>query len=465
MSQRILLLTTAIAAVTTGTILPSNGQATVEPVLVANVTSASSDMLMNMTRIGSKIYFSASTASTGTELWVSDGTSTGTLMVKDLKPGAAGSFPGFFGQLANPGTNVMFMASTGTAPSLFEMWKTNGTQAGTSKVASVYSREFCPIGLFPTTRVCFNGTSNTLGQGQDSEPWITDGTAGGTKRLSDLNTAGSSTPTRFTSVGSLVYFVATGTTVGTELYRTDGTPKGTFLVRDLISGSGSSSPSNLFAMGNKLLFSVTNGQTPRELWITSGTSNGTMRLPVVNGAALDASDPSGLYTQGSRVYFTGKRGDHTALWSTDGTKIELVTDPGTAPCARLSNYTLGSKKYYFEKDATGKYFLWACETSGGTGTKVPITGFADGFSEVLFGGGVLNNKLYFRTRSAPGVPLNSQLWVTDGTTAGTKLIKPANATNPNPVFETLSLPLVMNGALYFSANYRSSGFSLWKVVY
>lgn len=440
-------------------------QALVEPVLVANVTGNNNDMLLNMTKMGSKIYFSASTPATGAELWVSDGTSAGTMMVKDLQPGSAGSIPGFFGQLTTPGTNVAFMASTGSpSESLFEMWKTNGTAAGTVKVSSVYPREFCPIGMFPSARVCFNGTSVSGSFVSDSEPWISDGTAGGTIRLNDLNKTGSSSPRYFTQVGSLVYFTATGSTVGTELYRTDGTGKGTVLVRDLISGSGSSSPANLFPLGNKLLFSVTNGQVPREFWVTSGTSSGTVKLPVINGAVLDASNPSGLYAQGSRVYFIGKRGDHTALWCTDGLKIELVTDPGTALCSRLGNYTLSGKKYYLDKDGSGKYFLWSCETSAGAGVKVPITGFTDGFTQVLFGGGVLNNRLYFRTRSASNVVLNSQLWVTDGTTAGTKLIKPANATSQNPVYD-IGSPVVMNGALYYSASYRSNGFALWKVIY
>jgi ELWxxDGT repeat protein len=82
--------------------------------------------IFNLTTIGSRVFFSAHY---GQELWTSDGTAAGTMMVKDINPGAGGSSRG---TLTNFNGTLYFSANDGTHG--FELWKSDGTAAGTTMV-------------------------------------------------------------------------------------------------------------------------------------------------------------------------------------------------------------------------------------------------------------------------------------------------------------------------------------------
>jgi ELWxxDGT repeat protein len=82
---------------------------------------------------GGRLYFPAGDATTGTELWSTDGTPGGTHMVADLQPGPESSAPRFFAPL--PDGSVAFAAySEGFG---FELWRSDGTAAGTARVTDV----------------------------------------------------------------------------------------------------------------------------------------------------------------------------------------------------------------------------------------------------------------------------------------------------------------------------------------
>jgi ELWxxDGT repeat protein len=49
--------------------------------------------------VGDRIVFSAGAAEHGWEIWQSDGSSTGTVLLKDLRPGKASSYPNRFTQV------------------------------------------------------------------------------------------------------------------------------------------------------------------------------------------------------------------------------------------------------------------------------------------------------------------------------------------------------------------------------
>ncbi|MBR9970881.1 ELWxxDGT repeat protein [Magnetospirillum sulfuroxidans] len=79
------------------------------------------------------MYFSASGDTGGTELWKSDGTAVGTVMVKDICPGSLGSNPTY---LLNINGTLYFAASDGTNGR--ELWKSDGTAVGTVMVKDIY---------------------------------------------------------------------------------------------------------------------------------------------------------------------------------------------------------------------------------------------------------------------------------------------------------------------------------------
>ena len=166
--------------------------------------SSSPDQL---TAVGNTLYFRATDGTNGYELWKSDGTANGTMMVKDINNGSGSSY--HYG-LTAVGNTLYFRATDGSNGT--ELWKSDGTEAGTMMVKDIYS-----------------GYS-------------------------------SSSPSYFTAVGNTLYFTATDGSNGTELWKSDGTEIGTMMVKDIYSGSSSSTPSYLKAVGNTLYFTATDPQ-------------------------------------------------------------------------------------------------------------------------------------------------------------------------------------------------------------
>ena len=101
------------------------------------------------------------------------------------------------------------------------------------------------------------------------------------------------TPEAFTKIGAQWFFVAQTGTTGSELWRTDGTPGGTHLVKDILPGPGSSAPGFLTEHAGWLYFSAHDEVAGRELWRSDGTAAGTVRVADLR-PGLSPSAPSGL---------------------------------------------------------------------------------------------------------------------------------------------------------------------------
>ena len=86
----------------------------------------------NLTPSGGLLYFTAKTGDTGVELWVTDGTSGGTRLVKDLNPDAADSLPI---NLTDVAGTLFFTANAKVGGT--ELWMTDGTADGTKMVATL----------------------------------------------------------------------------------------------------------------------------------------------------------------------------------------------------------------------------------------------------------------------------------------------------------------------------------------
>ena len=77
------------------------------------------------------MYFQGSTNSTGAELWKTDGTAAGTSMVKDIRSGTTSSYPGPFFVFNDEVHFEIDMGLNG-----IDIWKTNGTSSGTVKATN-----------------------------------------------------------------------------------------------------------------------------------------------------------------------------------------------------------------------------------------------------------------------------------------------------------------------------------------
>src|SRR5262249_50257921 len=112
------------------------------------------------------------------------------------------------------------------------------------------------------------------------------------KDIVNLPTAASSNPGKFTRVGSTIFFAASDSANGTELWKTDGTAAGTMLVRDIQLGPNSSQPDCLQPYNRKLVFTAAEESTGKQLWQSDGTFAGT-RLLVEIGASSGGAEISG----------------------------------------------------------------------------------------------------------------------------------------------------------------------------
>jgi ELWxxDGT repeat protein len=82
--------------------------------------------------VGGTLYFTANGESSGFELWKSNGTEAGTLRVKDIRAGSGSAVPRY---LTNVEGTLYFRANDGASG--YELWKSNGTEAGTLRVKDI----------------------------------------------------------------------------------------------------------------------------------------------------------------------------------------------------------------------------------------------------------------------------------------------------------------------------------------
>jgi ELWxxDGT repeat protein len=271
---------------------------------------------------GNFVYFVATDGTRGMELWKTDGTVAGTSIVKDIVPGAVGAIQGFQNvpALAAVGDTVFFKVRED------ELWKTDGTEAGTVLVkdlgafsGALVFHSFVPFG------------DKLLFEGADSNLSVSDGTANGTLELLDRVEVVSA----IVPVGQQAFFWGRDVvTNAVRLYRTDGTPAGTGRVGTFEGTPLETSPRSrpLVAYDGLLYFSARTSGTGTELWKTDGTDAGTALVADVRPGAAD-SRPSHLAVFDGRLWFFADDGAHgRELWSTDGTaggtRLEADIYPG-----------------------------------------------------------------------------------------------------------------------------------------
>lgn len=272
-----------------------------------------------MVSIGSTAFFAASTPANGVELWKSDGTTAGTVMVKDLIGGPTDSFPN---DLTNVNGVLYFSAINPIGER--DLWKSDGTEAGTVIVASGVIPGELLIGEPPLIASIGN---NLFFRGGDLESggelWISNLTTGVTSRLVDINPGfGSSAPGSLTVFNGDLYFAADDGTSGRELWRTNGSTLVTNRVADIWPGVDSSEPNNLKVYGNTLYFAAMRPAEGIELWATSGTTVNLIR-DIVPG--VDGSLPSYLTeVNGTLLFATLSAVGAPEIWKTDGTSAGTV---------------------------------------------------------------------------------------------------------------------------------------------
>ena len=223
------------------------------------VLPAGSSGLTWIIELDEMVLFTGNNGSTGLELWSSDGTKKGTKLVKDILPGIYSS------GLIDPvrfGDGILFAASNGYNGS--ELWFSDGTEEGTYMVKDI--NEGYGRGLLSSA---VNGYSSLI-----------------------------------TVARTGAYFRATNGINGTELWFTDATEQGTYMVSDINPGASESIPSSLMTIADVVYFSADNGVNGTELWKSDGTDHGTSMILDINPGSA-SSDPSQITEAGGIIYFSG----------------------------------------------------------------------------------------------------------------------------------------------------------------
>ncbi|HEY8514664.1 MAG TPA: ELWxxDGT repeat protein [Candidatus Binatia bacterium] len=317
---------------------------------------------------GDGFFFAGETSSTGAELWFTDGTPSGTRLVRDIVPGAAGSEPR---ELVVAGERAFFSAATANGR---ELWVSDGTEEGTRLVKDIRPG-FLASGLGEATAyltpvgdvVYFVADDASTGR----ELWRSDGTPEGTFRVRDIRPGQlGALPVNFRprAFGDLVLFAADDGASGLELWRSDGSAAGTVRVKDIRPGPSESRPVLLGIAGRWMYLSADDGEHGQELWRTDGTEAGTVLVKDINPGKASSRPRSGVAV-GDAFYFVATTDEHgEELWVTDGTEegTRLVDDlnpTGDAEPWALTN--AAGRLFFVADDGVHGTELWALSCGDG----------------------------------------------------------------------------------------------------
>jgi ELWxxDGT repeat protein len=217
--------------------------------------------------VAGTLFFSATTPDEGRELWKTDGTEAGTVLVKDIRPGSDSSIEKashWGGFTVAVGGTLFFVANDGASGT--ELWKSDGTAAGTVLVKDIAPGS---LGSGPfwltrvSNRVYFAADNGVHGR----ELWVTDGTAAGTRMVEDIYPGSrSSTPQNFQAVGHVLVFAATDGVHGLEAWRSNGVAAGTRMLQDIAPEALPSSPAGFTPAGSHVFFAANDAATGMEPW-------------------------------------------------------------------------------------------------------------------------------------------------------------------------------------------------------
>ena len=429
--------------------------------LVADIAPGDSSDPDFLTVAGDRLYFRADDGEHGAEPWMTEGTESGTQLVKDI------AFSG-----SRPENLVAFEGDLVFLTSYQEhFWRTDGTEAWTVQLASDGPRDR------PVEReglLYFGGAT-------DERLWVSDGTEAGTDAVTDIGPDtdgwGWNGPTRFTATEDAVFFRYYDPDLDEDvLWMTDGTEAGTQMV-PTDDASAIRRPVLMRAVGELLYFAArADDDAPTVPWCSDGTAAGTYRL-------VDPDDPDLFTTQsmmpyGDRVVFSVDTSEAAYergadLWISDGTTggtefLGEVNTRGLGTGHDWDDWVEYDGRLFFVGSDPNEYRgqnLWATDgTADGTERVAQIASTDDdgdyratGIEDLT----VVGEYLFF---TADDGETGQQLWISDGTEAGTTMVAPDDATVDDPLDYAHDDQSVAayDGDCYFTAEYTDVGRELWR---
>ncbi|MFP2956448.1 ELWxxDGT repeat protein [Myxococcus sp. 1LA] len=293
-----------------------------------------------------------------------------------------------------------------------------------------------------------------------TELWKSSGTEGeGTVMVRDIARGlESSGPTELTLVGDRLFFLADDDVRGRALWASDGTEAGTYLVKRVLPiGATYGEGQTLVDYKDRLYFSTVlpDGTDGYELWTSDGTEAGTFMVEdIAPGQA--SSFPRRFIVHDGFLYFVITMADENWLVRSDG-------GPGITPVFKVADASLNDEALIFRMTSVGRKLFFLVDFGDGEASLYVTEGTASSTRMLRFLPGryphdlvALHDKLYFSAGS--GLPEGEELWVSDGTSAGTRRVK--NLRPGAAGSEPTSLA-VSGGRIFFAADDGSHGRELW----
>ena len=403
--------------------------------------------------LGNKVLFRASEPGSGPELWVSDGTSLGTEILRDICPGRCGSEVQFLGTVRE--RTAIFVGDSLD----YRLWRSDGTRPGTFPLMSPAGRGVSICETFPAPVLAFVATADAIyfaGREFGFETcglWRTDGTREGTRLVKSVERF--EKPESLTRAGGKVFFK-----VGIRLWVSDGTPSGTVLLGEWLTPGFAERPRILGALGSRVLFVAP--EDGDELWVSDGTPAGT--VPITNIAAPEPfqATHSAAVFDGVAYFVVDDVTGGMDLWRSDGTRAgtRRVTAfgfafpfPGGLVLARI-----GDRLVFIADDGLTGPRWWTSRGTPETTAPIPCTGTCPNLAGLggvrPFELAVIGGQILFPASDA----LHGQeLWATNGITASRRVKDLCLQTcDSSPRHFSLA-----GGLLFFVASEGDSAF-IWK---
>lgn len=442
---------------------------------LANLTNPGDSTIFNFSAFDSDTAFFTkfNLLTTQGELYQTDGSVLGTSLITalDCVPGGPlFSFPLNSSHVSAPViNNKMVFNCYDFNKGEVEPWVSDGTAGGT-----VLLKDIAPGELSSDSFLFVRGANNLLFQANDTvhgfEFWITDGSSSNTKLMLDLNPGEASSVNSENTLLSLllgnlnnpssgIIFPAT-VKRSAKVFYSDGSAENTReIFDDSGDGDSSSSPGDFIRLGDNVLFSARSTTKGEELFRTQGSRKTTKLLKNINRGG--DSYPGNFVKNGrDKIIFTAenyKRGEE--LWITDGTARGTKLLKDIVPGIRGSEPTIfkarrGKRNFLTSSDETHGEELWI--TKGTRRSTRLIRDIAAGANGSDVSDVVrLGRKLIF---SANDQINGNELWISNGTEASTAMLLNISAGASGSYPDDLA---VLGDKVFFSANDGIHGKEIW----
>ena len=244
--------------------------------LVKDFGNPASGSLNLFTIVNNTMYFIYYKPDGSDELWKTDGTEGGTVPIKNL---GTGGLHTYLMPLTN-GSRVVFMVYDAANTSNDSLWVSDGTPAGTNPVKR-FARTATVNNVYPAFGE--DGTGNGLyvsfqDTANGKQVWKTDGTAAGTSLRTLFNTPAGCDPKGYYLDNGTMYFNGIFQGYGRELFKTPAIGGSFSLVKDFNPGSGDGNPEIMgrmpgFINGDLLIVSANDGVYGQELYAVDANNN------------------------------------------------------------------------------------------------------------------------------------------------------------------------------------------------